>query len=137
MKCKKVGKFILCASTVFGTSYVACAASEYYSSHYSMTNSVHSRVHKASGTPTCKIKTSNMTGELDNDLWVELDKKNIFGYYASAGRTDGKNYTTVPSDRGTTFSLLGNGAGSYRICFLKCNPSSEKWYADLDISYNK
>lgn len=124
-------------------SITVFAASETYDTYYSFACSTTSKIHTASATPTATITTSNMVGSTSDSLWVEIDKKYVWGWASSGSGADG--YTTVSSVRGSTFSLKGKGDGKYRILFMKnsCAVSgnydldSAVWYSDLTISYNK
>ncbi|SET28206.1 hypothetical protein SAMN04487772_11340 [[Clostridium] polysaccharolyticum] len=124
------------------TCTIVLAAEEEYTTHYSFSCSTTSRIHNASGTPTVTIITSNMTGDDNDDLWIELEKKYIWGWAATGSGSDS---TTVSSVHGSTSKLKGDKSGDYRLLFGKnsmlstgkYNIKSSKWYADLYIKYNK
>lgn len=143
---KKAKKNLISSICMFAT-VASCttvlAASESYTTTYSFACSVTSRTHTASGTPTVTVTTSNMVGDYNDKLWVELDKKHVWGWAASGSGSAG--YTQVSSTTGSTFSLTGKDKGTYRLLFGKSSmllsgsydQKSPKWSADLSISYNK
>lgn len=121
---------------------VAFASYESYTTYYSMTNATWSKTHDASATPTATIKTSNMTGNSNDKLFVEIDKQYWYGW-AAPGSSNSS--ATVSSVTGSTFSVAGNGSGTYRLGFMKnsyaqtgtINSDNKTWYADLNITYSK
>ncbi len=120
---------------------VVYAKSEDFNTYYRFTCSTTSRTHEASSTPTATITTSNMIGDPSDELWVELEKKYWYGW-ASPGDVDSD--TQVSSVYGSTFSLKGNGSGTYRLLFGKSSmlltgvydTKSNEWYSDLYIKYD-
>ena len=127
---------------LLATSCTVFAAAESYTTYYNFACSTTSASHSASATPTVTVKTYNMVGDTNDDLWIELDKKYWYGWAASGSTNDS---TQVSSVYGTTSTLTGKNSGTYRLLFGKSSMllsgdydlNSDKWYADVDISYNK
>ena len=109
--------------------------------YYKFACSTTSKEHSADNTPNVKITTSDMTGDDNDTLWVEIDKKYWYGW---AGPGSKNFYTQVSSVDGSTFSLKGNKSGTYQILFGKTSmllsgkydKNSKKWYSKLKIVYN-
>ena len=131
--------FVFCFC-IFSTT--AFAASKTYSTYYSMKNACWSKEHSASATPTVTITTSEMVGNSNDKLWIEVSKKYWYGWAAPGSSQQSKVVSSVNS---STCKLKGNGAGTYRIGFMKysyviegkTNKDNKTWKAKLKIKYNK
>lgn len=129
------------------TSCTIFAAAESTYTYYNFACSTTSASHSASATPTATVRVYGsqshpLVGDSNDDLWIELDKKYIYGWASTGSTNDSAQVSSVSE---STSTLTGDGSGTYRLLFGKSSMllsgnydlNSKKWEASVYIHYNK